>query len=91
MSWAAWVAGSVGVWAKKVLGALGIGLVSYVGFDALSQQVSAAVQGALSGLAADIYQILALGGMMTVVNIWLAAITAVVTLMAVQRFGVLTK
>ena len=91
MNWAGWVAGSIGAWAKKALGALGIGLVSYLGFEALAQQVAAAVQGALSGLAADVYQILALGGMMTVMNIWLAAITTVVTLMGVQRFGVLTK
>lgn len=91
MSWAAFIAAGVGPWVKRALAALGIGLISYVGLDALGQQVETAVQGALSGLVADIYQILALGGFFTVVNIWLAAIASVVTMLTVQRFGVLTR
>lgn len=90
MSWATFVAAGIGPWAKKAATALGFGVVSYVGFDALQGQIAAAVNAQVSGLGADVYAILALAGFLTLVQIWLSAFSAVVALLTFKRLGLLT-
>ena len=90
MSWATFVAAGIGPWAKKAASALGVGVISYIGFDALQAQVASAVNAQMSGLGSDVYAILALSGFLTVVQIWLSALSAAVALLTFKRLGVLS-
>lgn len=90
MSWASFVAAGVGPWAKKAAAALGVGVVSYIGLDALQGQIASAVNSELAGLGADVYSILAIAGFITVIKIWLSAFSAVVGLLTFKRLGLLS-
>lgn len=89
MSWATFIAAGVGPWVKRALGALGMGVISYVGFDAIKGQIATAVAGMWGGMAADVYAVVALAGFVDAVGIWLGAITAAVTLLTVRQLGML--
>lgn len=89
MSWAAFIGAGVAGWARKALAGVGIGVVSLAGLTVLKDQVDSMVRAALGGLAADAYSVLALAGFIDVVNIWLAALTIVVTLAGGKRLGLL--
>lgn len=88
-SWATFVASGVAGWVKKGAAALGLGVVSYVGWQAINAQIQSAVTGALSGLTGDVYQVVALAGFVDAVGIWLGAATSAVSLLAIKRLGVL--
>lgn len=89
MSWASLIAAGVGPWVKKAVGALGMGVISYVGFDAIKGQIASAVGGMWGGMAADVYAVVALGGFVDAVGIWLGAITAAVSLLTFKQLGML--
>lgn len=87
--------GNIAVWllalawplAKKVLVALGIGVVTYGGLQYVGAQVSGAVQssyGALGGYTLDILNLAGIGESM---GITLGAINARIALVAVGKIG----
>lgn len=90
MSWAAMIGAGIGAWVKKGAGALGLGLLTYVGFQALKAQVDAAVGSMWGGLHADVYQIVALAGFVDAVGVWLGALGTAVGFLAMRRLGVLS-
>lgn len=90
MSWASFISAGIGVWAKKGVAALGVGVITYAGWEAIKGQVGTAVTNALGGIGGDVYQVLALAGFIDAVGIWLGALTTAVSLLAIKRLGVLT-
>lgn len=89
MTWAAFVGAGVAVWAKKVLVGLGVGIISFAGLTALRTQLDSLIRGQVGGLGADAYNIIAMAGLIDVMNIWLSAFAIVVTMVAGKRFGIL--
>lgn len=88
-TWAMFFGSSVGIWAKKVLVSLGIGVVTFTGFSVFEMQVRGYVMNAFNGLPAAAYSILALSGFVDVLGIGLATITSAIALVSFKRLGVL--
>jgi hypothetical protein len=74
---------------RRILAALGFGIITYVGFQAVKDQVQDAITSALTGMPLAVYQILALGGFVDSIGIWLGALTAAVAAMAIKKLGLL--
>lgn len=89
MSWQAFIAGSVGVWAKKALASVGVGMIVYTGFLVFKGQIDSAIQNMFSGLPADAYQLFALAGLVDVVGVWLGALSAAAAFLSFRRLGLL--
>lgn len=87
MPLAVWLLALVGPLVKKVLLALGVGIVSYAGLHLLGSQINAAVLGAWGGVGGSILQILSLAGIPESIGITLGAINARIALIAVNKFG----
>jgi len=90
VSWASFVASGISGWAKKGVAALGVGVITYAGWGAINGRIETAITGSLGGLPGDVYQLLALGGFIDAVGIWLGALAAAVSLLAARRLGVLS-
>jgi hypothetical protein len=91
MAWGAFISAGIGVWVKKALFSLGIGVITFVGFSALEAQIRAYVANAWSGLPSAAYQILALAGFVDMLGIAVASISAAVALLSLKRIGVLNS
>ena len=89
LGWGAFLAAAIGPLAKRVLVALGLGFISWSGFQAIKVQVLSAVTAAWAGVPADVYQVLALAGVVDAIGVWLGALTAVVALLSLKHLGVL--
>ena len=87
MPLALWVLALVGPVVKKVLVALGVGIVTYTSLQYLGGQISSAVMGAWGGVSGSILQILSLAGLPECIGITLGAINARIALIAVSKFG----
>jgi hypothetical protein len=74
---------------RRILAALGFGIITYVGFQVVKDQVQDAITAALTGMPLAVYQILALGGFVDSIGIWLGALTAAVAAMAIKKLGLL--
>lgn len=84
------LAAIVGVLARRVLAALGIGVLAFVGLQALSEQFKSAVRAAFGELGEVTYQILALAGVFDAIGIWFGALTTVLSLVVLKRLAVLS-
>ena len=73
--------------ARRVLIAIGIGTITYVGIDAALASVVSAIQSQLGGLPSDIIQILAMGGLTSAMSIVLGGIAARVSMMSLSKLG----
>jgi hypothetical protein len=73
--------------AKRVLIALGIGTITYVGIDAALSAVVSAIQAQLGGLPSDIIQIITIGGGTTAMSIILGGIAARISMMSLAKLG----
>lgn len=82
-------AAAVGIIAKTVLRALGLGIITIVGTAGLVAAVSTIVQGQLSGLPSDIQNGLGLLRMDLVVNMLLAGVVLRLTIAGAKKIGVL--
>lgn len=91
MSWASFLSAAAGPLAKKVLGALGMGAITYAGFEAIKGQISSAVTSMWGGMPADVYSVVALAGFVDAVGVWLGAITTAVALLSFKRLGMLSS
>lgn len=87
MDWFTWMSEGVGAWAKKVLAALGIGWLSFEGFQAALDGVINSVSGNWAGLAGDVGQFLALTGIGEAFGIMLGGISGMIVLLAFKRLG----
>lgn len=84
-TWAAFLGGIAGSLAKRVLVALGFGVVSYAGFAALKTQFDALITDYLGQFSASVYNILALGGLIDSIGVWAGAVTTVMALSALKK------
>jgi len=75
--------------ARKVLVALGIGLVTYVGYSQLIDQVKSHIITQMSGLPAKTMQIITLYGLPESLAIILGAFTTAASISALKKFKVL--
>lgn len=71
--------------------AVGVGFVAYVGISGVLDKISAVIYSNLSGLAADVYAILALAGLGQCLTIITSAFTAKMTLMGLSATGTLIR
>lgn len=76
-----------GTLAKKVLTALGMGFVTYVGLNAAVSGAISAASGAMGGASSDVASILAISGFFTACSVIAGGITASVTLVSLTRLG----
>lgn len=72
---------------KKVLAALGIGIISYGALTVLFSQVQSSVISSYGAMGTATLQILALGGVTQSVGIILSAISVRVAMIAIGHFG----
>lgn len=87
MPLAVWLLALVGPLVKKVLVALGVGVISYAGLAMIGAQVQNAVLSSWGGLGGSALQIVSLAGLPEAIGITLGALNARIALIAVQRFG----
>lgn len=89
MTWFAWVLSLVAPVAKKVLLALGVGIVTVTGFDFAINQLTDLINTQLGGVSADILGLASMMGITDAIGITLGGISSAATLMAVKRFNIL--
>jgi len=87
MSWATFFAGAIGPVVRKVIFALGMGVLSFTGLDLVKTRVDEAVAAAWTGVTGDVYAVISMSGFVDAVSYWLAAITTVVAWVAISRIG----
>lgn len=87
MDWFTWMADGVGTWSKKVLTALGIGWLSFEGFQTALNGVINSVSGSWGGLATDVGRFLALSGIGEGIGIMLGGISGMIVFLAFKRLG----
>lgn len=85
-----WLASLAGPIATKVLTALGVGTVTYVGLDAALTAGLDVARNALSGLTPDVMGVLALAGVFDAMAIIAGGMTTAVTLVTLKRFALHT-
>lgn len=90
-SWTEWVTASLGAWVVKGATALGLGIMSYTGWNGIKAQLDGAVSGALASVPGSLYGVMALAGFVDAIGIWLGALTAVITLLAFKRLALLNS
>lgn len=71
--------------AKKLLTALGIGMVSYVGINGVIEQARQELMSNMSGLPADVAQLMGMFKFDVAINITLAAVTTRMVLAGVNK------
>lgn len=74
---------------KKILVALGFGLISYTGFVTIKSTIDSQITSYLNSLTLPIYQLLGLIGFIDAIGVWLGAFTTVVGVLSLKRFGLL--
>jgi len=87
----AWLVAIAGPVVRRVLLALGVGVVSYGGLALLANAVRERVLENLSGLSGAAYQVVAMTGAFEAVGILLGGLSARAALMAVEKFGRITS
>lgn len=90
-SLAAWLTALVGPLAKKVLAALGLGVVSYTVITSLLNQAISAAQAAFGQVSGITLSILTLAGAPDVLGILSGALVARVSLMTLEKIGRVTQ
>jgi hypothetical protein len=88
---AAWLLSLGAPLAKRVLIALGIGVISYTGYSALVDQVKVAVLAQWGQLGGATLALMSLGGVGEALGIILSAFAARAALMAAERLGRITQ
>lgn len=87
MSLAGLLTALAGPLAKRVLTALGLGMVTFAGVEAAVQAGLSAAQSNFSGVGADVAAILAMGGVFTALSIVAGGITAGLSMMILSRIA----
>lgn len=76
--------------AKKVLSALGIGFITFIGVDAAVSAALSAAKSNFAGISTDIASILAMAGFFDAFAAIAGGLSAGVAMMALSRLGKLT-
>lgn len=84
--WAFLTIGVIGSIAKRVLSALGVGVVSYVGFDQLLQFVRDQLEYQIGQMPLSVLQLAGLANVDIAINIVFSAYSISITLMIAKRF-----
>jgi hypothetical protein len=84
---AAFLAGSVAGLVKRAVVALGFGVVVIAGFGMVKADLVALIQSQLGAIPADVFAILALGGVVDAIGIWLGAMTTVLSVATLKRLA----
>lgn len=77
------IAGSI---AGRAMIALGFGLVSYLGYSQIIDQILSAINQQLSTIPSEIFQIVMLAGMGDVIGIILGAYTSKAVLLTIRKY-----
>lgn len=73
--------------AKKLLAALGVGMVSYVGINTVIEQARHELMSNMAGIPADVAQLMGLFKFDIAINITLAAVTTRMVLAGVNKMS----
>lgn len=73
----------------KVLAGLGIGIITYLGADALISNLIADLKNSLLGMPPQILQIVSLFGVIKAFSIILGAFTTALSIQTFKKFGIL--
>lgn len=87
LGWGAFLASISAPLVRRVLLALGFGLITFAGLSVVESQISSAMADAWGGVGGDVYAVLALGGWVDAVGIWLSAVATVVAWMSIARIA----
>jgi hypothetical protein len=82
-----WLVGLAWPAISRILGALGIGTVTYLGIEALVDSAISQAQSSLTGMAPDIIALLSMAGFVTSLSIMSGAMVTSLTLVAMKRFS----
>lgn len=74
---------------KRILAALGVGIITYAGYTVFLDQVKAAIINNFTGMAGPAFEMAAMMGFQQAIGIILGALTARLTIQQVKRFGIL--
>lgn len=85
-----WLVGLAWPAISRILGALGIGTVTFLGMDALLDSAISQAQQSLGGLAPDIVALLSMAGFITALSIMSGAMVTSLALIAMRRFTLRT-
>lgn len=89
MTWVAWILALVAPIAKRVMLALGVGVLTITGFDLAIGQLTTLINQSIGGTTSDILGIATMMGIPESIGIMLGGISSAATLMAVKRFNIL--
>lgn len=90
-SWSDWLTAGIGTWVIKGVAALGLGVVTYKGWDFVKGQLDSAISGAVGSMGADVYKLVSLAGFIDAIGIWLGAMTAAVVLLSFKKLSMLNS
>lgn len=71
---------------SRILGALGIGTITFIGMDQMLRSAITQAQQSLGGLAPDIVALLSMAGFVTALSIGSGAMVTSLALIAMKRF-----
>lgn len=86
-TWAQWLLGLAAPVAKRVLAAVGLGVVSYAGAEVALTAALNAVQTALGGLGGEVAALLAIGGFFQALSILAGGMMASLAWATVGKIG----
>lgn len=87
--WGTFLAGIAGPVAKKVLTALGIGVVTMVGVDTAIQSALNSAKAAFGGMTGVVADIVAISGFFSAVSIMAGGLVAAGSLMVVKKLSLI--
>ncbi len=82
---------NIGIIARKALGGLGIGVISYTAVTAAFSTAVTYTQSHYNNIAADALQLIGLAGIGEAIGIIVGAITARLTITSMSKLGVIPK
>ena len=85
--WAKWLVDLAWPIVSRVLGALGLGTLTYTGVDAALSGVLDSARAAISGISGPVVQILSMGGVFDYFSITAGGIVASVGWLMLKRFA----
>lgn len=85
-----WLVGLAWPAISKILGALGIGTLTFLGMEAMLRNAIAHAQQSMVGLAPDVMALLSMAGFVTALSIATGAMITSLTLIVMKRFTLRT-
>lgn len=85
-----WLVGLAWPAISRILGALGIGTVTFLGLDALLSSAVSQAQASIQGLAPDVLALLSMAGFLQAFSITSGAMVTCLGLIALKRFRLST-